>query len=76
MNFTDEEMIADSFNNLSFEEGEIKAYSDHRIVMSFALAAASIGDMVIDDPEAVEKSYPAFWSDLEKLGVVFRYLSK
>ena len=76
VNFTDEEMIADSFNNLSFEEGEIKAYSDHRIVMSFALAAASIGDMVIDDPEAVEKSYPAFWSDLEKLGVVFRYLSK
>lgn len=75
VNFTDMEMSADSFDNLSFESKRIKAYGDHRMAMSFALAANKIENLIIEDPDVVEKSYPSFWADLESLGVVFRYLS-
>lgn len=42
-------------------------YEDHRMAMAFAPLAlyAPIG---IREPAVVDKSYPAFWKDLEKLG--------
>lgn len=49
--------------------GEFSGGKDHRTVMSAAvLAAAARGDSVISGAEAVNKSYPAFFKDLVKLG--------
>ena len=45
----------------------IKTYSDHRMAMSFA-PLALLGQIEIENPEVVEKSYPNFWKDLEKAG--------
>jgi 3-phosphoshikimate 1-carboxyvinyltransferase len=48
---------------------EIEAHSDHRMAMSFAIAALfAEGDSTINGAEAVTKSYPRFFADLKKLG--------
>lgn len=46
----------------------INTYDDHRMAMAFAPLALIIPQVEIEDFEVVEKSYPAFWSDLEKVG--------
>ena len=48
--------------------GKADSVHDHRIAMSAAVAAAICREAVeISDPGCVEKSYPAFWQDLEAL---------
>lgn len=45
--------------------------NDHRIAMSIAIAATrAIGNVVIEDSECVNKSYPDFWNDYQALGGV------
>jgi len=54
-------------------EGEvvIDSHNDHRIVMAMAIAAVSLGvDIVIENADAVNKSYPSFFIELKKLGGV------
>lgn len=46
----------------------IKTYEDHRMAMAFAPLALIIPEVEIEDPQVVEKSYPAFWQDFEKAG--------
>ena len=49
----------------------IDSHGDHRIVMAMAIAAVSLGvDIVIENAEAVNKSYPSFFIELKKLGGV------
>ena len=44
------------------------SHNDHRLAMTIAVAAlVARGDTVIDSAEAVDISYPAFWSDLKRL---------
>ena len=48
---------------------EIEAHADHRMAMSFAIAALfAEGDSIINGAEAVTKSYPRFFTDLAGLG--------
>lgn len=46
----------------------IDTYDDHRMAMAFAPAAIHFPGIIIDDPKVVSKSYPRYWSDLEKAG--------
>jgi 3-phosphoshikimate 1-carboxyvinyltransferase len=46
----------------------VNTYDDHRMAMAFAPLALIIPEVEIEDANVVEKSYPAFWSDLEKVG--------
>ncbi|MBS1525881.1 MAG: 3-phosphoshikimate 1-carboxyvinyltransferase [Bacteroidetes bacterium] len=46
----------------------INTYDDHRMAMAFAPLALIIPEVEIEDFEVVEKSYPAFWEDLKKVG--------
>lgn len=49
-------------------EGDIKTNGDHRIAMAFGVLGALPGnDIVIDNLECVDISYPGFWSDLERV---------
>jgi 3-phosphoshikimate 1-carboxyvinyltransferase len=43
-------------------------YEDHRMAMAFAPLAILIPEVEFEDAAVVEKSYPAFWTDLEKVG--------
>jgi 3-phosphoshikimate 1-carboxyvinyltransferase len=46
---------------------EIETYNDHRMAMSMALVGLKVRGVVIKDPGCVAKTYPNFFSDLEKL---------
>ncbi len=50
------------------EEPIFTTYDDHRMAMALA-PLALLGRIGIEDPLVVMKSYPAFWEDLEKLGI-------
>jgi 3-phosphoshikimate 1-carboxyvinyltransferase len=53
-------------------ETRIETYADHRIAMSFALAALRVGGIVILDPDCVGKTWPGYWDALRGLGVEIR----
>ena len=46
---------------------EIDTYDDHRMAMSFAIAGLANPGVAIRNPECVEKTYPNFFGDLEKI---------
>lgn len=64
------EITPDSLEIIGFMEINelpfIKTYQDHRMAMSFA-PLCMLMDLEIENPRVVEKSYPNFWKDLEKL---------
>jgi 3-phosphoshikimate 1-carboxyvinyltransferase len=45
----------------------IATYNDHRMAMSMSLIGLKIPGIVIENPGCVAKTYPGFFSDLEKL---------
>ncbi|MGL4332024.1 MAG: 3-phosphoshikimate 1-carboxyvinyltransferase [Bacteroidales bacterium] len=47
----------------------VHTYEDHRMAMAFAPAALRMGDIEINDPQVVSKSYPHYWEDLQKAGL-------
>jgi 3-phosphoshikimate 1-carboxyvinyltransferase len=46
----------------------INTYHDHRMAMAFAPLALVVPQLEFENGPVVEKSYPAFWDDLEKQG--------
>ncbi len=44
----------------------INTYDDHRMAMAFA-PLSLITELTIEDPSVVNKSYPSFWEDFEKI---------
>ncbi|MBY0244900.1 MAG: 3-phosphoshikimate 1-carboxyvinyltransferase [Sphingobacteriaceae bacterium] len=48
----------------------VKTYDDHRMAMAFAPLALKIKTVEIEDMDVVEKSYPNFWIDLQKVGFI------
>jgi len=48
----------------------IHTYDDHRMAMALAPLALLIPEIEVEDYMVVEKSYPAFWEDLKKVGFV------
>jgi len=59
-------------DGLLIEGGEarpasIETYNDHRIAMSFAVAGLAVPGITIADKKCVDKSFPGFWRELEKI---------
>lgn len=50
-----------------FRGATIETYNDHRMAMSLALAGLKIPGVVIRDPACVEKTYPRFFEDLQRI---------
>jgi len=48
---------------------EIKTYHDHRMAMSIAPLVTKCNTLAFDDEEVVNKSYAAFWDDLQEAGI-------
>ncbi|MCD6489569.1 MAG: hypothetical protein J7K20_02440, partial [Thermodesulfobacterium sp.] len=51
----------------NFNSALINTYDDHRIAMSFAILGLKTGNIKIENPECVAKSFPDFWEYLERL---------
>lgn len=58
--------FAQDQNNKSVK---INSYGDHRMAMSFAPLTYPIGEIEINDPSVVVKSFPKFWEELKKAGI-------
>jgi len=46
---------------------EIETYNDHRMAMSMALIGLKVPGIIIKNPGCVAKTYPGFFTDLDKL---------
>ncbi len=66
--------ISEDKDNIFLSHGKLEAkskvhvYSDHRMAMSFAPLSILFGEIKIDTPSVVAKSYPKFWEDLKSVG--------
>ncbi len=50
---------------------EFDTYDDHRMAMALApVCLRTAGEIQINNPEVVSKSYPSFWDDLSKAGFI------
>lgn len=57
--------------SVSFTGARIASHEDHRIVMSFAMAALRAeAEIVIDDCDYVDASFPAFLASVNKAGLI------
>ncbi len=66
--------IGEAEDSILFWEGErcepeaepaIDTYEDHRMAMSFAPCAQVLGEIRINNPQVVSKSYPRFWEEFD-----------
>ena len=58
------ERVLGDLEALSFD-----TYDDHRMAMALApVCLRTDGEIQINDPKVVSKSYPAYWDDLRKVG--------
>ena len=65
---TDDSIIING--GMRMKGGRIDSCGDHRIVMMAACCAAvSDGPVIIDRAEAVRKSYPRFFDDIQRIGL-------
>ncbi len=46
---------------------KIETYNDHRMAMSFAIAGLRARGIEVSDRKCVDKSFPTFWEELNKL---------
>ncbi len=54
--------------NSRFDQSySIETYEDHRMAMAFAPLVLKLPNIAIKHPNVVEKSYPTFWSDIQKV---------
>ena len=53
----------------------IDTYEDHRMAMAFAPIALKLGEIRINDPQVVTKSYPRFWDDLKSVTFVIEEIN-
>ena len=64
---TDDGMII--YGGAELDGGTVEGSNDHRIVMSASiLSSICKSDVTITDYKAVEKSYPHFFKDFNKMG--------
>lgn len=50
------------------EGAAIDTYEDHRMAMAFAPCCLKTGEIRINNPHVVSKSYPRYWDDLRQAG--------
>ncbi|NDV65540.1 3-phosphoshikimate 1-carboxyvinyltransferase [Bacteroides sp. 224] len=70
----DSVLIWDGEKMVGEEKPIIHTYEDHRMAMAFAPAAIHFPNLRIAEPQVVTKSYPDFWKDLQKAGVLVKEL--
>lgn len=63
-----------SSQRLITEPFKLSTYQDHRIAMALAPLMASRNKLgvIIDNPECVSKSFPSYWTEIEKLGYTLK----
>lgn len=64
---TDDGMIING--QCALKGAKLSGFNDHRILMAFSVAALAVNDEIeISDAESINKSYPSFFEDYNRLG--------
>ena len=63
----DDEMTVHPLRRAPDSPVVLSTYGDHRMAMALAVAGARIGNVVIDEPTVVAKTYPGFFTDFLSL---------
>jgi 3-phosphoshikimate 1-carboxyvinyltransferase len=63
----DDGLTVHGSQNQQFKAATVDTYNDHRMAMSFSLAALRIPGVRIANPKCVDKTYPRFFDDLSQL---------
>lgn len=58
-----------AIENTKRETVSIATYNDHRMAMSFSPLSILYENILIENPEVVEKSYPDFWKHISSIGI-------
>ena len=69
----DEESLKLNSTKNYLENVAVDTYNDHRMAMAFAPLALKVG-FIVNDAQVVSKSYPDFWKDFEKIGLLISEL--
>lgn len=64
----DSELFWDGTRKLPRPDAAIDTYEDHRMAMAFAPCCLTLGEIRINDPHVVSKSYPQYWAHLQQAG--------
>ncbi len=67
------QLLINKISNLN-SKISIHTYEDHRMAMSFAPLALKLNTLQIEEPNVVDKSYPIFWKDMQKLGFQVEFI--
>ncbi len=70
---TQDSLVLEPYSQPVKKGVSVATYNDHRMAMAFAPLALKTS-LTIQDAGVVSKSYPAFWSDLEKIGFAINKL--
>jgi len=70
---TTKNSIKINLSQISLLNPHISTYKDHRMAMSFAPLALCFPEIEIENPAVVEKSFPRFWNELQKIGFNLQY---
>lgn len=62
--------MTQSSSSLGKIKRSFSSYSDHRLAMAFSLLAIVFEEITIKDMGVVAKSYPNYWDDLSKSGLI------
>ncbi len=65
IDFTRKELL---IRRSELQGGTVCPHNDHRLAMALTVAGLKAGGVTIQQPGCVAKSYPAFFSDMTKLG--------
>lgn len=68
LNFSNDEAWMEP-SQLHPAKEKINTYHDHRMAMAMAMLTIKTDGIIIQNPEVVSKSYPAFWSEMSKEGL-------
>jgi 3-phosphoshikimate 1-carboxyvinyltransferase len=64
-----DEISCEQYNEVPAGPIILNTYDDHRMAMSWVLHALDNPAVSIENPDCVQKSYPDFWNELERIGV-------
>ncbi len=64
----DQALLWSGEKTIAKDRPEIDTYDDHRMAMAFAPACLKKGEIVINEPLVVTKSYPGYYDSLKKTG--------
>jgi len=65
-------MIRKADSNPPVSSPLMESWEDHRIAMALAPLALIVNEILLNDGDCVSKSFPGFWSELNKLGFVVK----